>query len=92
MGEKEFGYSHGINCFGTGDNDYPLHKAVVDHDQNRIFTTDFWEVSDEVDGDLFEGERGGGGDWTQWRLGGMGVYFVLLAGGTSFNESIDVCG
>ena len=64
MREKEFGYSHGIDRFGTRDNDYPLHKAMVNHDQNRIFAADFWEVSDEVNRDLFERERGRGGDWT----------------------------
>ena len=56
MGEKELGYSHGIDSFGTRDNDYPLRKAMVDHNQNRILATNFWEVRDEVNGDLFEGE------------------------------------
>ena len=56
MGEKEFGYFHGINGFGTRDDDYPLHKAMVDHDQDRVFAMNFGEISDKVDGDLFEGE------------------------------------
>ena len=59
MGEKEFSYPQGVNCFGARDDDYPLHKAMVDHDQNRIFATNFREVSDEVEQYLFEGESGG---------------------------------
>ena len=55
MGEKEFGYSHGIDHFRTRDDDYPLCKAMVDHDQDRVFSANFRKVSDEVHRDLFEG-------------------------------------
>ena len=55
MGEKEFGYSHGIDRLGTRDDDHPLCKAVVDHDQDRVFSADFRKVSDKVYRDLFEG-------------------------------------
>ena len=57
MGEKEFGYPHGIDGFGTRDDNYPLCKAVVDHDQNRVFAIYFREVGDQVDRNLFKGER-----------------------------------
>ena len=56
VGEKEFGYFHGVDSFGTRDDDHPLRKAMVDHDQDRVFATYFREISDQVDGDLFEGE------------------------------------
>ena len=46
MGEKEFGHFHGVDGFGTRDDNYPLHKAVVDHDKDRVFAMDFREVSD----------------------------------------------
>ena len=55
MGEKEFGYSHGIDRLGTRDDDHPLCKAVVDHNQDRVFSANFRKVSDEVHRDLFEG-------------------------------------
>ena len=55
MGEKEFGYSHRVNGFGTWDNDHPLRKTVVDHDHYRVLVTYFGQVSDKVDGELFEG-------------------------------------
>ena len=65
---------------------------MVDHNQNRILAANFRKVGDEVDRDLFEGESGRRGDRVQRRFGRMGVYFVLLTGGTSFDESIDICG
>ena len=37
--EKKFGDSFGINIFGTRDEDDPLRKAVVDHDQQGIETS-----------------------------------------------------
>ena len=91
MGEKEFGYSHGIDCFGTRNDDYPLRKAMVDHDQDRVFPTNLREGSDEVYQDLFEGQEGGRRDRVQWRFGGMGIHFVLLAYGATFDKAVDVC-
>ena len=91
MGEKEFGYSHGIDRFRTRDDDYPLCKAVVDHDQNRVSSANFRKISDEVYRDLFEGQESGGRDRVQWWLGGMGIRFVLLAHGTSFDKPVDIC-
>ena len=32
MGKKELGYAGSIDVFGAGSEDYPLRKAVVDHD------------------------------------------------------------
>ena len=58
MGEKEFCDSCGINCFGTWDDDYPLHKAMVDHDQDRVFAMYFGEIGDKVNRELFKGEQG----------------------------------
>ena len=92
MGEKEFCHFCSINSFGARDNDHPLHKAMVDHDQNRIFATYFREVGDKVHRELFEGEQGGQGDQVQGQLGGVSVHFVLLADCTSFNELVDISG
>ena len=34
--EKEFSYSLGVDGFSTWDENYPLQKTMVDHDQERI--------------------------------------------------------
>ena len=36
--KEKLGNSGGINGFGARSKDYPLHKAMVDHDQDRIKT------------------------------------------------------
>ena len=92
MGKEKFGYPYGIDCFGARDNDYPLRKAVVDHDQNRVFPSDLRKVRDKVYRNLFEGEYGGRGDGVQWRFGGVSVCLVLLAYSAALDESIDKSG
>ena len=56
MGEEKFSHSYRINGFGARDNDHPLCKAMVDHDQNRIYPVYFWEVGDEINRELFKGK------------------------------------
>ena len=46
--KEKLGNSGGINGFGARNKDYPLHKAVVDHDQDRIKTGGEREICDEV--------------------------------------------
>ena len=92
MGKEEFGYPHGIDCFGTRDNDHPLRKAVVDHDHNRVFPSDLRKVHDKVHRNLLEREYGGRGYGIQRRFGGMSVCFILLADSAALNKSIDVSG
>ena len=36
MGEEKFSYSGCINGFGARYDDYPLRKAMVDHDQDGV--------------------------------------------------------
>ena len=38
--------------------DYPLSKAMVDHDQERIEAGRKGEIGDEITGNLLEGARG----------------------------------
>ena len=38
--------------------DYPLSKAMVDHDQERIEARRKGEIGDEITGNLLEGVRG----------------------------------
>ena len=91
MGEEEFGYLHGVDGFGTRNDNYPLCKAMVDHNHDRVLAMDFREIGNLVDQNLFKGEWQGGGDWIQWGSDRMSIRLVLLTGSTAFNEPIDVC-
>ena len=56
MGKKELGDASSVNVFGAGSKNYPLRKAVVDHDQQRIMAGGWGEISDEVNEELPEWE------------------------------------
>ena len=83
--EKESGYSLGGDRFLGGAENYPLCKAMVDHDQQGVKAGGDGEVGDQVAGDLLEGARGVGFDGGEWGSGGMCIRLVLLARGTAFN-------
>ena len=71
--EKEGGSPFSSDGFLCGAENYPLCKAMVDHNQQGIETRGSREVSDEVTGDLLEGMRCMGIDWGEWGNGGMHV-------------------
>ena len=54
VGKKKLGNAGSINVFGTGSKDYPLRKAVVDHDHQGIMAGGQGEIGDEVNGELPE--------------------------------------
>ena len=89
MGEKKLSYFHSIDGFGARDNDHPLCKAMVDHDQNRVHPTYVRKVGDEIYGELLKGEGCSGGDGVQRWANQVSVHFVLLAHSASFNEFVD---
>ena len=89
MGKKKLGNAGSIDVFGTRSEDYPLHKAMVDHNHQGIMAGGWGEISDEVNGELPEQERQGRGDGRQGRTCGMMVYFVLLACGAAPDKGID---
>ena len=62
----------GDHCLSEAEN-YLLHKAMVNHDQQRVKTQGDGEVSDEVARDLLEGARGMGLDWREWGNSGVCV-------------------
>ena len=83
--EKESGYSlSGDHFLGETEN-YPLCKAMVDHDQQRVNAGGGGEVGDKVTRDLLKGVRGMRLDWGQWGDSGVRVQFVLLACSTALN-------
>ena len=47
--KEKLGNSSGVNGFGARTKDYPLHKAVVNHNQDRIKTEGGRKIGDEVD-------------------------------------------
>ena len=87
--KEKLGNSGSINGFGARSKDYPLHKAVVDHNQDRIKTRQGRKISDEVDGELAEGERSGGWDGMESRRGGVSINLVLLADCTAIDKVFD---
>ena len=60
--EKQLGNSCSVNGLLARCENYPLHKAMVDHDHNRIKACRRREIGDEVNRKLFKGESGGGLD------------------------------
>ena len=60
--KKQLGDSCSINSLLAGCKDYPLSKAMVDHDHDRIKACRGRKVRDEVDRELFKGERDSGFD------------------------------
>ena len=57
VGEEKFSHSGHINGFGAGNDNHPLHKEVVDHNQNGVHSMHVWEVCDKVHSELFKGKR-----------------------------------
>ena len=53
--EKQLGDSCCINSLGAMSEDYPLCKAMVNHDHNRIKASGEGKIGDEIDRELFEG-------------------------------------
>jgi hypothetical protein len=47
--EEKLGYPFQGNCFQAWSNNYPLHKAVVNHDHNRVKTSRERKIRDEID-------------------------------------------
>ena len=87
--EEKFSNSLCINGFIARGENYPLQKAVVDHDQKGTKTIRQWKVGDEVNGELLERVSTRGGEWQECRDSGVGIYFHLLANSTASNETMD---
>ena len=54
MGKKELGDASCVDVFGAGSKNYPLCKAMVNHNQQRIMAGGWGEISDEVNRKLSE--------------------------------------
>ena len=60
--KKQLGNSCSINGLLARCKNYPLCKAMVDHNHDRIKSRRGREVGDEVNRELFKGERDSGLD------------------------------
>ena len=83
--EEKGSYSFSGDGFLSGAENYPLSKAMVNHNQQGVKAKGHREVSDEVTGDLLEGVGCVGHDQGERGNSGVHVRFVLLACGTAFN-------
>ena len=86
--KKQLGNSCSINGLLARCKNYPLCKAMVDHDHDRVKSRRGREVGDEVNRELFKGERDIGLDREQRRRDGVSVGLVLLADGTPSDEAL----
>ena len=86
MVEKKLGYSYGVHGFGARGKNYPLTKAMADHNHDRIKTVDRGEVGNEVDGEVLEGARALKGKGSDGWDHSMSEDFVCLANCTSGNK------
>ena len=92
MVEKKLGYSCSVHSFDARGKNYPLTKAMVNHNHDRVKTIDQRKVSDEVDREVLEGVRalkGKGGDGWDCR---MGEDLVCLANCAARNVFPDIGG
>ena len=60
--KKQLGNPCSVNGLLARCKNYPLSKAMVDHNHNRIKSCRGREVGDEVNRELFKGERDSGLD------------------------------
>ena len=82
MGEKELGNSGSVNVFSAGAINYPLHKAMVYHDHDRIKTMGIRQSHDKIHQYGREWEGGFHGQRGESGYRGVCVYFGHLAFGT----------
>ena len=87
--KKELGNSSCINGFGTRSKNHPLCKAVVDYDHDRIETQGWWNVGDEVNGELLERKSSCGWYGTKGWSSRVGIDLVLLTDRASINKLFD---
>ena len=81
--KKQLGDSCSINGLLARCKNYPLSKAMVDHDHDRIKSSRRREVGDEVNGQLFKRKSGRGFDRYERGHNRVCVGLVLLADGAA---------
>ena len=90
MVEKKLGYSCSVHGFGARGKNYPLTKAMVNHDHDRVKTVGQGKIGDEVDGEVLEGARAFKGEGSDGWDHRMGEDLVCLANYTTGNVFPDI--
>ena len=73
----------------TRDENHPLHKPMVDHNQNRVETRGRRQIRDHVARDLLERAGGGRGDGTKPRNSRVSVNLVGLASSAASHKLVN---
>ena len=84
--KKQLGNSCSVNGLLARCKNYPLCKAMVDHDHDRIKSRRRREIGDEVNEELFKGKSDIRLDWEQRRDNRVHVSLVLLTDGAPGNK------
>jgi len=87
--EKQGGNTGSVNSFATRDENHPLCKPMVNHNQNRVKTEGEWQIHDHVTQDLLEWVGGRGSDGAKPRDSWVCVDLVGLASSTASHKSLD---
>ena len=87
--KKQLGDSCSVNGLLARCKNYPLCKAMVDHNHDRIKPRRRREVGDVVNGELLKGESDSGFDREERGYDGVRIGFVLLANGTASDKVFD---
>ena len=89
MGKEELGYSYSVNAFGTRGENYPLCKAMVNHNQQEIMAGGWRKISDKIDRELLKWKEDRRRNWREWGTCGMTIHFVSLTSGVTCDKGID---
>ena len=87
--EKELRNALGVHTLVSWGENYPLCKAMVNHDHKQIKAFRWWQVCDEINSQTLEGAGGGDRERGKRRDGRMSVDLVGLADGASLDEASD---
>jgi len=89
MFEKQGGNTGGVNRLGTWDENHPLCKPMVDHNQNRVKTRREQQIHDHVTQNLLKQVEGGGRDGAEPRDSRVYVNLVGLTSSTASHKLLD---
>ena len=84
--KKQLGNPCSVNGLMARCKNYPLRKAMIDHDHDRIKPCGRREIGDEVNRELLKGESDIGLDGKERRYNGVRVSLVLLTNGAPSDE------
>jgi len=87
--EKQGSNAGSVDSFVTRDENHPLHKPMVNHDQNRVKTRGKWQIRDHVAGNLLEQAGGGERDRAKPRDSWVSVNLVGLASNAASHKLVN---